>query len=278
MKTLYITDLDGTFLNNEGAVSQNSKEIINRLSDDGLMFSFATSRSILSALPLVEGVNITAPIVAMSGVVVYDISSKKTVKYYPIEDNAFYELIKVFEANGKSPFAFFFSENEEYRIVFTELKLEIHKLYYETRSKMGGTNIHRVEKYEIPEGFKPVFVSICDIYDDLVVIKKWVDSCPALSCSFYKDTYTEYWFLEVFDSNASKANGLKTVKEYTNADRAVAFGDNLNDLPLFKAADYKCAVQNAVNELKEKADIIIDSNEDDGVARYIMENAEKANG
>lgn len=271
MKTLYITDLDGTFLNNEGAVSQNSKEIINRLSDDGLMFSFATSRSILSALPLVEGVNITAPIVAMSGVVVYDINSKKTVKYYPIGENAFYELTEIFEKHGKSPFAFFFSENEEYQIVFTELKLEIHKLYYETRSKMGGTNIHRVEKYEIPEGFKPVFVSICDIYDDLIKIKEWVDDCPALSCSFYKDTYTEYWFLEVFDSNASKANGLKTVKEYTGADRAVAFGDNLNDLPLFKAADYKCAVQNAVNELKEKADIIIGSNEDDGVTEFIKE-------
>ncbi len=270
MKTLYITDLDGTFLNNNGEVSAASKEIINRLSRDGLLFSVATARSVLSGVPLLEGVNVTAPIVAMSGVVIFDINSEKTVRHFPIEAEAYRELITIFEKHGKSPFSFFLSKNGEYQIQFTDLKLDIHKLYYETRTKIKGTNLRKVERYEIPDGYSPIFVSLCDEYSDLVGIKAEIDGIESLSYSFYRDTYTKYWFLEVFDANVSKANGLKIVKEYTHADRVVAFGDNLNDLTLFEAADVKCAVDNAVNELKEKADYIIDSNEIDGVARFIM--------
>lgn len=269
MKTLYITDLDGTFLSGEGIVSENSKEIINRLSEEGLLFSAATSRSVLSAVPLLEGLKLNAPIVAMSGVVVYDINKKKTVNYYAIDGKAYYELIRLFEKHGKAPFVFFFKENEQYEIIFTDLKLDIHKSFYQSRKNTLGVNIHPALSYEILSGCSPVFVSICDIYEDLVKIKEEIDKTPALACSFYKDTYTEYWFLEVFNAKASKADGLRIVKEYTGAKKAVAFGDNMNDLPLFEAADLKCAVENAVDVLKQQADVIIGSNDSDGVAEYI---------
>lgn len=271
MKTLYISDLDGTLLNNSGIISDNTSEIINKLCDQGLCFSVATARSVLSAVPLLCSLKLTAPIVAMSGVVVYDVKKEKTVKYSPIENESFYKLIKIFESHSKSPFAFFFSSQEErYQIAFRDLKLDIHRVYYETRKKMNGTNIHKVDDYTVPYGYKPVFVSLCDVYADLKEIKEEIDALPSLSCSFYKDTYTEYWFLEVFDASVSKANGLKTVKDYTGADRTVAFGDNRNDFSMFEAADIRCAVSNAVDELKEKADFIIGSNENDGVAHFMM--------
>lgn len=270
MKTLYITDLDGTFLTNKGTVSEISKQIINRLSCDGLLFSAATARSVLSALPLLDGINVTAPIVAMSGVVVYDTFRHKTVKYYSVGENDFNSLISVFTSHKKAPFAFFFNKKaEEYQIIFTELKLGIHKDYYDIRHKTLGELIHKADSYEIPKDFEPIFVSICDEHDDLVKICDELDKIGGVTYSFYKDTYTPYWFLEVFNSQVSKANGLKAVKQLIGADRTVAFGDNRNDLALFKEADLKCAVENAVDELKEKADIIIGSNEDDSVAKFI---------
>ena len=270
MKTLYITDLDGTLLNSEGVISDKTKEIINRLSKEGLLFSVATSRSVLSAIPLLDGVNITAPVVAMSGVAVYDTANNKTVNYYSIDEKSYYRLIEIFEKHGKSPFSFFFNENnEEYEIIFTDLKLDEHKKYYDIRKNSLGVNIHRVEKYDIPENASPVFTSLCDRYEDLIKIKAEIDKMPELSYSFYKDTYTAYWFLEVFNAKASKADGLRIVKEYTGADEAVAFGDNNNDLPLFAAADRKYAVKNAVEELKAKADGIIASNDEDAVAEFV---------
>ena len=51
--------------------------------------------------------------------------------------------------------------------------------------------------------------------------------------------------------------------------RLVVFGDEVNDIGMFKAADEALAVANAIPAAKEHATEIIDSNEEDGVARYI---------
>ena len=51
----------------------------------------------------------------------------------------------------------------------------------------------------------------------------------------------------------------------------VAFGDAINDLPLFAAADECYAVENAVEALKAAATGVIPSNAQDGVARWLAE-------
>ena len=52
----------------------------------------------------------------------------------------------------------------------------------------------------------------------------------------------------------------------------MVFGDGMNDLDLFEAADEAYAVENAVPELKAAATGIIGSNNDDGVAKWLSEN------
>lgn len=50
----------------------------------------------------------------------------------------------------------------------------------------------------------------------------------------------------------------------------IAFGDAMNDIPMFEIADECYAVANAVPELKELATDVIESNEEDGVAKWLM--------
>ena len=57
-----------------------------------------------------------------------------------------------------------------------------------------------------------------------------------------------------------------------NCDTVVVFGDGINDIPMFKSADRCYAVANAADKLKALATDIIESNEDDGVARWLLEN------
>ena len=45
MKTLYVTDLDGTFLTKEERISSYSLEKVNALVDRGMLFTYATARS-----------------------------------------------------------------------------------------------------------------------------------------------------------------------------------------------------------------------------------------
>ena len=52
-------------------------------------------------------------------------------------------------------------------------------------------------------------------------------------------------------------------------EEAIAIGDDNNDLSMFEQVGYKVAVANAIDIVKEKADEITLSNDDDGVAVFL---------
>lgn len=54
MKTLYLSDLDGTILNRETKLTQQTISILNGLIEQGMLFSIATARSLSSARPIIE--------------------------------------------------------------------------------------------------------------------------------------------------------------------------------------------------------------------------------
>jgi hydroxymethylpyrimidine pyrophosphatase-like HAD family hydrolase len=54
--------------------------------------------------------------------------------------------------------------------------------------------------------------------------------------------------------------------------RVTVFGDNLNDLRMFEWAGTSVAVKNALEEVKQKADIVLPhTNDEDAVAKYLKE-------
>ena len=96
-----------------------------------------------------------------------------------------------------------------------------------------------------------------------------------MDIAFYLDVYDDSWYLEIFSHKASKSNGLRFLREEYGFDEIVAFGDNLNDLPMFEQADIKVAVENARDEVKAAADHIIGTNGEDGVAQWLLSRYEK---
>ena len=63
---------------------------------------------------------------------------------------------------------------------------------------------------------------------------------------------------------------MKALARQLGADRIVAFGDNINDLPMMHEADLAVAVANARDKVKDAAHIVIGPNTDDSVARFIL--------
>ena len=60
MKTLYISDLDGTLLGSDGTLSAYTHGALNSMLGQGLLFSAPTARSPVSAMPLLSGLNVYA--------------------------------------------------------------------------------------------------------------------------------------------------------------------------------------------------------------------------
>jgi len=84
-------------------------------------------------------------------------------------------------------------------------------------------------------------------------------------------TESEPEYLEVLSPAANKGFGLKVLSESLGIrqEETAAIGDYLNDLEMVTWAGIGAAVENAHEDVKEAADIVVPSNNDGGVARFI---------
>lgn len=80
MKTLYVSDLDGTLLNQEARLSAYTAETLNLLIEEGLPFTYATARSVHSARIVAAGLQTRLPVITYNGVFLQD---AQTGKFFP---------------------------------------------------------------------------------------------------------------------------------------------------------------------------------------------------
>ena len=87
----------------------------------------------------------------------------------------------------------------------------------------------------------------------------------------HKEFDPHWYILAVHDARATKDQGVVSIKRVQDlADcRVVVFGDQVNDIDMFRTADEAYAVAGAVPELAEHATAMIGSNDDDAVARWL---------
>ena len=72
---LYVSDLDGTLLRNDTSLSQYSRETLNALLDQGLLFTVASARSIASMRHVLADLPLRLPVIEFNGAFVSDLAS-----------------------------------------------------------------------------------------------------------------------------------------------------------------------------------------------------------
>lgn len=271
MKTLYMTDLDGTFLQPDQSISPRSAAIINRLAEEGCLFSICTARSLigLQLLPL-EAVRFTAPMVLMNGVMLYDYESRTILDPLAMAPEVVAQVLDICARHGKRPFLYRVEGNRVLSY-YTDLTSVGERTFLQSRLQRFPELFRQEAAYDTTRA--GVYFSMQDTYDCLKAVQEEL-ACgiPAVASTLYKDNYMENnWYLEVFDRRAGKDNGVRRVKQRTGADRLVVFGDNDNDLPMLRIADVACVVGNGVPTAKAAADVIIGRNDEDGVAVYMQQ-------
>lgn len=271
MNKLYITDLDGTLLDNKGSVSEETKKIINALTDKGVNFAVATARTILSVSNILNGVNINAPCILMNGVCTYDMAEKKYLHCHYIDPVATAEYVKT--VSGKtdiSPYIYTIKDNE-LCAYYENMDTEPARSFAEERRKRYGKNFIQVDFKKLDPTYA-VYFTMCGKKESIEPYHNKLKDTKGLYVTFYRDTYdTSIYYLEMCSDRASKAGGIRYLREHYGYDTIHCFGDNTNDIPMFRESDHRYAVANAVEELKEIADEIILSNIENGVAVKIKE-------
>ena len=271
-KTLYISDLDGTLLNSDKEISKYTMDIINACIEKGMYFSIATARTAASSVKILSGLNINIPVILMNGVVIYDIQQHKYIKTEKISEQTANAILYILNEHDISGFMYAIS-NDKLITYYENLHTEALRDFYDERVMKYYKSFEQVDSFlNKTKSSSIIYFSLIDEYERLSMVLKDLKDQPDIDMVLYKDIYTEnLWYLEVYSINASKYNAVRYIREYYNFDKIIGFGDNLNDIPLFKACDECYAVSNAVYELKEKATGIIADHNSDGVARFIVE-------
>lgn len=274
MKTLYITDLDGTFLNQNGEISNFSKETIEYLCSKGVLFTVATARTFATVVPMFRGITLSCPVVLMNGVCIYDIVQKKNLNVHKLNIETTKEIEKIFDKYNKNPMLYY-EYDSKIRVEYKKLVNKEQETYITDRDNNFNKGFVRVEHYTHDPNSNFIYVVTLDKKEEIEGIYKEVSALSDLDCNFYADNYTNCFFFEGMKKGISKATGALEVKKLVGADRIVAFGDNKNDIPLFEIADEAYAVENACDELKRIATGVIKSNSEDAVAKFLLDRYEK---
>lgn len=270
MPTLFVSDLDGTLLSPERKVSDESVRLLNESIAEGAMFSVATARTPATVGPLLKDVDCTLPLIVMTGAAIWD---RKTNKYehasFHREDVA-HKLVDLYRKQSLSTFIYILGDDNVIHIYHIGDMSPLEKKFMEERLHTPYKKFHIPEdgNSELPTDLSRVLLfysmrpteEVRRVYDE-------IKESDQLRAVFYHDMYgDEIALMEVFSPEASKANAVKILAEMVGADKIVAYGDNVNDLPILEVADDAVAVENAVDEVKRISSRIIGSNTEDSVA------------
>lgn len=270
MKTLFLSDLDGTFLNSKAEISQRSAEIIESLTKKGVLFTVATARTYATVLKMFENISLPCPLVLMNGVTIYDPDKKCIIASNPISTENGNRIVKEFRDRNVEPMLYF-QNGETLDIYYTKLTNDYQREYVSQRTDCSGKRFIHSPTPVTLENKNLVYIVALDYYNNIKEIYEAVNKLNIAQCMFYRDNYSDMYFLEIISDDVNKASGALKVKEIVGADKIVVFGDNLNDIPLFEIADESYAVSNAEESLKAIATGVIGSNNDDAVAEFILE-------
>ena len=268
-KTLYLTDLDGTFLHPDAQIGEDSKKIINYLLSQGVLFSISTARTYATVIPMFREIDLQCPLVLMNGVCIYDPLHNRTLLHHSIDIADGREIERIFLKHGKNPMLYF-ENNDHLCVRYRWLENELQRSYVSSRDGFYNKGFEQVPLYDYSGKGDLIYAVTLDKKDELDAIYHEVSKLSAVDWNYYSDSYTDCYFLEGMRTGISKASGAREVKKMVGADRIVAFGDNKNDITLFKAADEAYAVGNACEELKRVATGVIASNDADAVAKFML--------
>lgn len=273
MKTLYLTDLDGTLLNDDIKLSDKTIQIINSLVEQGEHISFATARSMISAQSVIKGLNLKDGVIVYNGVYILEPSSKKILHERLFSKEEAQMLLELFVQHGLHPFVYTYIDGVE-KVLYE--KHEFHE--GAANYRYGRKNDPRFMELEDGEDLLQgdvFYFTIIDDKENLDDVYDILENRYSFMVIYQKERNREDYWLEVMPKKASKADAMLRLKEKEGFDEVICFGDAANDIEMFKASDACYAVSNAIDEIKEIADGVIGSNNEDAVALWIQQDVER---
>ena len=262
MKTLYVSDLDGTLLRSDETLSAYTCQVLSRLTERGMLFSYATARSLVTARKVTRGLEARLPLIVYTGAFIVDRASGDILRanYF---DGAAEGILRELFRHDIYPIVYARSGDAEWFSYVPGRCTEGMRTFLNTRR--GDPRDHPVAEPEDLLRGDVFYIACIDAPEKLGPLAGRFDGAHVV---YQRDIYTGDQWLELMPGRASS----RQLMEMLGRDRLVVFGDGENDADLFMVADERYAVANAAPRLKGLATAVIGGNDKDGVAKWLEAN------
>ena len=251
---LFAFDLDGTLLNSKKEISQANKGALQKLYLAGHKIVIATARPPRSIDSKIKKIEVPTDNVYYNGALVR--CSDGVTFSHSIDKNVFREIFYYIKENDKSAVVSI-EDNDKW---FSSSSFDFKSFYSVDDGPEIITEIKLLQK-------NPNKILINSYSNLNCLIEKFNNTCSVIET----DSKT---LIQIMDKNASKAKSISEIsKKYKiNSDDIYCFGDDYNDIEMFKFCKNAVAMGNAINELKIIAKFVTDTNDNDGIFKFLVEN------
>lgn len=273
MERLYITDLDGTLLDRNGRLSQKTEGILKALIEDGALVTIATGRSLASLKEIMGDCLPKLPVIIHNGARIGNPETGEYLYNNVMNKGVLDELLAMAFAHHFAPFLNAFEDQADY-FCYTLPANRPTEEYVQYRQSIMP---EAMRPYKFRTDLAALEVINLNIIDELSRLEAFQEQVRE-SCAPWVDVhittdpgFPEIGWLTVGDSRSHKAEAIRALTALISQDplHVTVFGDQLNDIHMFEAADRAVAVGNASPELLDLAHEIIGPHWEDSVALYI---------
>ena len=286
MYKLIAIDLDGTLLNSNGIVSNETKETLRQIINKNIKIVLTSGRMIDSIRKIAEEIGGQEYLIAGNGSIVYDIENHQILYKNFLSKEKVLDVIKICEQN--SIYYNIYTENE---VLTPELKYNV--LYYHkenaNREEKDRTKITLIDNmYEYVQNLESenfLKITICDedkmIFNSIIKMLKQIKGIDVLDVehmsrkNITQGTETieiSYSYTEVSAQNVDKWEAIQYIleKEGIGSKEVIAIGDNINDKKMIENAGLGIAMKGSTPTIIDIADRVTEeSNNSDGVAKIL---------
>lgn len=264
IKAVFI-DIDETLTNSQREVTEKTKLEIKKCVENGVKIILTSGRSRREAMDFQEQIGTSPYIVSSNGASAYDAENEVEIYNERIDPQMVLQLIKHSRENG-------------YRIKlnYKDLLVMNEAAYPDEKDK--EVSYEELERVAVEEQVVQCVITSTD-FEKMKVFRDYIkNECVGIAVANESKRFknpdlkpSRNYYCDVASSKVSKGNAVKAVCEYfqIKPEEIVPIGDGENDLSMFELTPNSVAMGNSLPEIKEKANYVTASNDEDGVAKVL---------
>ena len=258
---LIMSDFDGTLRRTEGGISEGNVRAISEYVEAGGVFALCTGRMVSSIRPYAKQLGLKGLLAAYQGAIIEDIGNGKTVRDMRIPNERAAEVCRRLESENYHIHVY------DGDVFYSNMEDELLRGYVHTCGVQPVIAPHISETVK-SKGICPHKILVMTPPEERE--RAYSFAQKEFGGDLYVTTSSAF-LVEIVRNGSDKGGALEYLAEHYGIplSQSVAVGDNINDLPMIRKAGLGVAVENGERALKEAADFVTRTCDEDGVAYVI---------